>query len=218
MNHRLPSLLAFLAAALLALCLAGCGPRLVPFTHEMRLQHNLSNEDLKNLQFYISHTVTLRRELESGGSQVTPGHKLLLVSGKTIEEVVIEEHTPGVVVEVRDRLLAVSFEPGAAMLFAAAPEPGTPEPAASQSFASPPDPFPGNDPDQPAYDPLPGPSGAYGGSYWLATDPGGRVPYQGRAFEAIEESLKAHLMIDAESLEEVVENRKVLPGVRLPSR
>ncbi|HSN98429.1 MAG TPA: hypothetical protein VLS89_09025 [Candidatus Nanopelagicales bacterium] len=216
MIHRLPSLLVFVAASLLALCLAGCGPRLVPFTHELRVQHNLSDKDLRNLQFYVSHRITLRRELESGGSQVTPGHKLLLVSGKTIEEVVIEEHTPGVAVDVRNRTLAVSFEPGSAMFFSAAADPGTPEPALA-SFATPPNAFPGNE-GQPEPEILPAPSGAYGGSYWLATEPGGRVPYQGRAFEAIEESLKAHLLIDAESLEEVVEERKVLPGVRLPGQ
>ena len=216
MIHRLPSLLVFVAASLLALCLAGCGPRLVPFTHELRVQHNLSDKDLRNLQFYVSHRITLRRELESGGSQVTPGHKLLLVSGKTIEEVVIEEHTPGVAVDVRNRTLAVSFEPGSAMFFSAAADPGTSEPALA-SFATPPNAFPGNE-GQPEPEILPAPSGAYGGSYWLATEPGGRVPYQGRAFEAIEESLKAHLLIDAESLEEVVEERKVLPGVRLPGQ
>ena len=223
---RLSSILPFLATsrlALAALALAGCGPRLVPFTHELRVQHNLSNDDLKNLQFYISHRITLRRELESGGSQVTANHKLLVVAGKNIEEVVIEEHTPGVAVEVGERTLAVSFEPGSSFLFAAAPEPGTPV-SEVRSFASPPDPFPGNDPNpEPA--PFPGSSGssgssggAFGGSYWLATADGGRGNFQGRLFEAVEDSLRAHLLIDAESLEEVVEERKVLPGVRLPSR
>lgn len=214
---RLSSIFSFLAASLVALALAGCGPRLVPFTHELRVQHNLSNDDLKNLQFYVSHQITLRRELESGGSQVTANHKLLVVAGKTIEEVVIEEHTPGVAVEVGERTLSVSFEPGSSFLFAAAPEPGTPAPEV-RSFASPPDPFPGNSP-EPEPQPFPGPSGgAFGGSYWLATADGGRVNFQGRLFEAVEDSLRAHLLIDAESLEEVVEERKVLPGVRLPSR
>lgn len=220
MNHRLSSFFAFVAAALLALALAGCGPRLVPFTHELRAQHNLSAADLKNLQFYVSHQITLRRELESGGSQVTANHKLLVVAGKTIEEVVIEEHTPGVAVQIGERTIAVSFEPGSSFLFAAAAEPGTPEPAA-QAFASPPDPFPGNNQvaGDPEPNPFPSPSGgAFGGSYWLATTDGGKVNFQGRVFEAVEDSLKAHLMIDAESLEEVVEERKVLPGVRLPSR
>ncbi|EYF00664.1 hypothetical protein [Chondromyces apiculatus] len=216
MRHRLSSLSLLLVSCLFALCLMGCGPRLVPFTHELRVQHNLTSKDLKNLQFYISHEVTLRRELESGGSQVTPGHKLLLLSGKSIEEVVIEKHTPGVATEVSDRALAVSFEAGFSMIFAASAEPGTPSPS-FQSFATAPDPFPGN-PSSPQPEPIAVPSGAFGGSYWLATEEGGRVPYQGRLFEAVEQSLRAHLLIDAESLEEVVESRTVLPGVRLQSK
>lgn len=209
--------LAVAFVALLALLVTGCGPRLVPFTHELRLQHSLKKSDLKNLQYYVSHTITLRRELESGGSQVTGGHKLLVVSGKTIEEVVIEEHTPGIAVAIDDRSIAVSFEPGSSLVFAVGSEPGSVE-APSPSFASPPDPFPGNSLQQP--EPFPTPIGGdvFGGSYWLAVAPGGRINYQGRLFSAIEQSMQAHLLIDAESLEEKVEDRKVLPGMRLPSK
>jgi hypothetical protein len=202
--------------ALLALFATGCGPRLVPFTHELRIQNSLTDQDLKNLQFYVSHRITLRREIESGGSQITSSHKLLLVSGKTIEEVIVEEHTPGVAVDVAGGALAVSFETGSALLFAAASEPGvstaTPEPAV---FATPPDPFPGNGAPEGGEPQTARTSDAIGGSYWLATGSGGQVRYQNKLFLAIEDSLKAHLMIDADSLEEVVESRKVLPGVRL---
>jgi hypothetical protein len=209
------SSLAFAFAALLALLVTGCGPRLVPFTHEIRLQQNLSRGDMKNLQYYVSHRIILRRELESGGSQVTGSHKLLVVSGKTIEEVVIEEHTPGIAVAIDDSSIAVSFEPGSSITFAVGSEPGAAELSPAQ-FASPPDPFPGNQ--QPERQPFT-PSGGdvLGGSYWIATASGGRLKYQGKLFTAIEESLQAHLLIDAESLEEEVEDRKVLPGMRLPS-
>jgi hypothetical protein len=203
-------------AVLLALLVTGCGPRLVPFTHELRVQQGLKKEDLKNLQYYVSHKITLRRELESGGSQVTGSHKLLVVSGKTIEEVVIEEHTPGIAVAIDDRSIAVSFEPGSSLVFAVGSEPGSVE--APVAFAAPPDPFPGNSAPQPEPFPNPGGSDAFGGSYWLATAQGGRISYQGRLFTAIEQSLQAHLLIDAESLEETVEDRKVLPGMRLPSQ
>jgi hypothetical protein len=211
------SSIAIAFVALLGLLVTGCGPRLVPFTHELRVQHNLQKADLKNLQYYVSHRITLRRELESGGSQVTGSHKLLVVLGKTIEEVVIEEHTPGVAINVEDRSMAVSFEPGSSMLFVVGAEPGAVSSSVDQ-FASPPDPFPGNSP-QREPDPFPVTGGGeVGGSYWLASGPGGRVTFQGKVFAAVEESLQAHLLIDAESLEEVVENRKVLPGVTLPSR
>ncbi|WP_437735205.1 DNA-directed RNA polymerase [Sorangium sp. So ce1335] len=208
-------LLALAVAALLAV--TGCGPRLVPFTHELRVQHGLTDRDVKNLQFYVSHEVALRRELTADRSEITSSHKLLLVSGKVIEEVVVEERTPGVVVDARAGVLAVSFEPGASLAFSAAPEPEPPAPA-FLGFATPPEPFPGN-----AAPLLAGPSpagegGSFGGNYWLAARPGGEVRYQGKVFTAIEGSLRAHLLIDADALEEVVESRKVLPGVRLSGR
>src|SRR4051812_45154445 len=140
------STLALLVFALLGLLSTGCSSY-VPFTQELRTANNLSKDDLKNLQFYTSQRITLRREVDSGGSQVTGTHKLVVLSGKTIEEVLIEEKTPGVVVAVGDRTLAVSFEPGTSIVFAAAGEPGAPPPPPpSQTFAEAPNPFPGNDP------------------------------------------------------------------------
>jgi hypothetical protein len=204
------SWLTFIALSLFGIFTAGCGSTLVPFTHETRVQHNLSKEDLKNLQYYVSHKITLRRELESGGRQVTGGHKLRLVSGKTIEEVVIEEKTPGIAVAVNDRTIAISFEPGSSLLFAAASEPDSPPP--SLGFAEPPpDPFPGSS-HQDSVDRFT----SFGGSYWLFTEGRARAAFQGTVFAAVDDSVQAHLMIDSESLEEVVESRKVLGGVRLP--
>ncbi|AUX20454.1 uncharacterized protein SOCEGT47_009250 [Sorangium cellulosum] len=53
---------------------------------------------------------------------------------------------------------------------------------------------------------------------WLAARPGGEVRCQGKGFAAIEDSPRAHLFVDADSLEEVVEGRKALDGVRLDGR
>ncbi|WP_437928999.1 DNA-directed RNA polymerase [Sorangium sp. So ce291] len=211
------ALVPLLALATVCLFLSGCGPRLVPFTHELRVQHDLTDRDVKNLQFYLSHEVALRRELTSERSQITSSHKLLLVSGKVIEEVVVEERTPGVVIDTRAGALSVSFEPGASLAFSAAPEPSEPAPS-FPGFATPPDPFPGNAGPLLAVPPAPPEGGAPGGNYWLAAGPRGEVRYQGKAFSAIEGSLRAHLLIDADALEEVVERRKVLPGVRLSGR
>lgn len=210
---------------LLGLATVGCGSSLVPFTHEIRAQHGLTDADLKNLQFYVSHRITLRRELESGGRQVTGNHKLLLVSGKTIEEVVVEEKTPGIVVAIGNGVLSISFEQGSSLEFTVAGSGdggrvSSPRPAPG-GFAEPPDPFPGNSPRRqpdPEPEPLAPSPDSLTGNYWLAVGPTGRLTYQGKLFEPVEETSQAHLLIDAESLEEVVESRKVLPGVRLPSR
>src|SRR5271170_4364640 len=136
--------LSVLTAVLLSLVAAGCRT-FVPFTQEIRDQNHLSEAELKNLQFYVSGTITLRRELESGGRQVTGNHKLLLVAGKSIEEVVIEAKTPGICVGVGPHQLSVSFEQGTAIDFA--PMGARLSAPGVNAFAiapSDPDPFPGN--------------------------------------------------------------------------
>lgn len=223
---KLVSSLALATAAVLGILSTGCSS-LVPFTQELRTANNLSNDDVKNLQFYTSHKLTMRREVESGGSQVTGNHKLVVVSGKTIEEVVVEEKTPGVAVAVGDRTISISFEPGSSITFSAASEPGplsgdSPPPPAppSPTFAEPPDAFPGNSggaPRTPPPEPFPSLRGG-SGSYWISVNPDGLVPFQGRLFSPVSESLRAHLLIDAQALEEVVKSRKVLPGMRLTPR
>lgn len=215
-RRRMPLAALFLAFAAV-LVMSGCGPRLVPFTHELRVQHDLSDRDVKSLQFYVSHEIALRRELTAESSRVTSNHTLLLVSGKVIEEVVVEERTPGVAVAARGGVLSVSFEPGASLTFSASPEPSAPAPP-FPAFATPPDPFPGNAGPLLAVPSAAGEGSSPGGNYWLAAAPGGEVRYQGKVFSAIDDSLRAHLLIDADALEEVVERRKILPGVRLSGR
>src|SRR6187431_58926 len=104
MTNQAPLLSLTFAAAFAALTGVGCGGY-VAFTQEIRDQHSLTEPELKNLQFYVSHKVTMRRQLESGGKQITGTHKLILVSGKTVEEVVVEAKTPGVVLAVDEHSL-----------------------------------------------------------------------------------------------------------------
>lgn len=216
------NILSLAAASVISLFAIGCGGSLVPFTHETRIENNLTVEEIKNLQFYVSHRITLRRELESGGRQVTGSHKLLVVSGKNIEEVVIEEKTPGIAVAVGDNAISVSFEQGSSMEFSARDgrllsDGSPPPPSTTGGFAEAPDPFPGNNGDRsgPALVPAPAPSSNFTGNYFLSIEPGGRVTFQTKPFDAVEDSFKAHLMIDSDTLEDVVKNRKVLPGLRL---
>lgn len=206
----------FVGVVALGAFLTGCGASLVPFTHELRAQHNLEANELKNLQFYLSHKITLRRELASGSRQVTGSHKLLLTSGKTIEEVVVEEKTPGIAVAVADQTITISFEQGSSLIFAASSTGAAPS---GGGFAEPPplDPFPGNSPERRESAPVVHPS-LFTGNYWLSTESDGQVAFQGTLFTSIEEGERPHLMISSESLEEVVENRKVLPGLRLPNQ
>lgn len=202
-----------LALALLGSVFAtGCASY-VPFTQELRDQHDLKTADLQNLQFYNSHPITLRREAERGGREVTGSHKLLLIAGKQIEEVVIEEHTPGVVVGVSGTSLSVSFEEGTAFDFSLRGPDSFRDPVVSLGrFAEPPDPFPGN---RVADEPLEPQSFAGSGNFWLLPNGGSSVVFQNQTWEAIGTSSLAHLVISTESLEEVEEQRTVLRGRQL---
>ena len=81
----------------------------------------------------------------------------------------------------------------------------------------PPDPFPGNA-RPPELTPTQPSSGNFSGNYWLWVEPSGQVAFGGKPFDAVEDSAQAFLMIDSDTLKEVVKNRKVLPGIRLPTR
>lgn len=205
---RLSSSLLLFVAALSTGCAA-----YVPFTQELRNEHRLSGEDLRNLQFYNSHTITLRRELARGDSQVTGGHKLLLIAGKQIEEVVIEKHTPGVLVGASGSSLQVSFEEGTSLEFGVrGPEPLRDPLVPMGGFAEPPDPFPGDRPPVVAAEPTIFPGS---GNYWLAPFDGGQIRFQGKVYDAAGDTSLAHLVISTESLESVEEERTVLKGRKL---
>lgn len=212
---RTSSLFAVAALAALGAFTTGCGASLIPFTQELREQHGLSNEDVKNLQFYISSKVIMRHELERGGRSITPGHKLVIVSGKTIEEVVIEEHTPGVAVAVSSDSVKVAFEPGSSLEFTPSGRFREAQPVVQESrFARPPNPFPGNNgSDEPSSSTQ---SDATGG-YFLAVAQNGTITYGATTFDVVSASYDARLMVDGEALNKVEKSRKVLPGMRLVS-
>jgi len=229
-----------LVLSVLALTALGGCASYVPFTHELRTEHGLTDDEVKNLQFYVSHDVTLRRvwrwwrEVESGARKGTPGHKLLLISGKQIEEVVIPAKTPGVAVKVGPRAIAVSFQPGTALVFAIKgsrlalengflrPVPVEPReefagrPLTSllgQQFAKPPNPFPGNTDSSGTSATFAGDDAS--GNYWLDSDNAGRVVFAEKEWNAEDNTLQAHLLIDSDQLEHVDKKKTVLSGVKL---
>lgn len=197
--------------SVLCVVLAGCASTRVPLTHELRQRYQLSSDELRLLQYYNSHTITLRRELASQSKQVSPGHKLIVTAGRTVEEVVIEAGTPGVALEVGPSHIVVSFAEGTALTFALE---GAPLPAAVDLAAGPqrdePNPFPGSVLSR--TESWPGQ-----GLYWLQGRQPGAVQFAGQWFDVVRESLGAHLLIDADAVDEEEEEKKVLPGVRLRS-
>lgn len=224
------------SAMLFAVGSTGCSS-FVPFTYELRAEHRLTDAEVKNLQFYSSHQITLRREVQSRDRQITPGHKLRLISGRSVEEVLIPARTPGVATRVSEGAISVSFVPGTSLdfavrgarvslgsygdflaPFAVAEGSFRPRPALAAGFmgqyAEPPGRRPppvkiaGGERSTPSFDDL-------GGNYFLAFESSGQVPFAGVPWEAVDETPQAHLLIDADKLEETEERRTVLPGVRL---
>src|SRR5687768_10269726 len=104
------------AVLLAATALTGCSATFVPFTQDLRTRHSLTDDDLHQLQYYVSHEVKLRREVQTLGRDITGG-ELKLLAGKTIEEIVIEEQTPCVAVAVDSSTITVSFEEGSELRF-----------------------------------------------------------------------------------------------------
>lgn len=92
----------FLILCILVILVTGCHNR-VPFTQELRTEYDLTDEQLRHIQFYTSELITLRRNPE--------GEKL------QFEEVRIRPGTPGVVVRVDPYSVGVSFEKGGYLNF-----------------------------------------------------------------------------------------------------
>jgi len=96
--------------ALLIFTLSSCSPNLTPFTQRLYDENKWTNEDLKQIQFYLSDDIVLRRQLEGGSTAIVQG-EIKMVDGREVEEVIIEKGTPGVFIfSPKDNRFAVSFE------------------------------------------------------------------------------------------------------------
>lgn len=104
-------------ATLMLMSLASCSPNLRPFTQQMYQQNRWSDEELKQIQFYLSNEIVLRREINSGSSEITRG-QIRIVDGRNVEEIVIRKGTPGVFLfSPKNERFAVGFEDGGEQRF-----------------------------------------------------------------------------------------------------
>jgi hypothetical protein len=96
---------------LIASALASC-KNLVPYTDSMKKEHGWTLDQLKGIQFYLSHDVILRRELSKGSSEIIHG-KIRTVNGRKVDEILIKAGTPGILTDMpRENKMLVSFEVG----------------------------------------------------------------------------------------------------------
>lgn len=117
------------AACLLAAPLAasGCASNRVAFTQPLRVQYDLSAEELKNLQYYLAGDVTLQRGFRSEEGEVSKGHALVRKEGGVVEQVIIRSGTPGIATDIGETSLTVSFEAGASLVFGSPPSDQDPQ-------------------------------------------------------------------------------------------
>ena len=96
----------------LLLVFASCAPR-VPFTQQIREEYKLTEDELKSIQFYVSHNIVLKRGEKMDKQKATEDGALKIKSGQSVEGIVIKAGTRGVVEKVVDgNRLAISFEVG----------------------------------------------------------------------------------------------------------
>jgi len=94
---------------------------LVPVSPNFLKQHNISGDSLKGLQYYSDYTITLVRLVTPADERLASG-KLVIVSGRNYEIVVVQSRTPGIATSASEsegvvRSISISFEPHCTMEF-----------------------------------------------------------------------------------------------------
>lgn len=101
-----------LLALLTLVTLSSCSKKLTSFTEQLYDNQRWSDSDLKNIQFYLSDDIVLRRDAGTSRSALSRG-KIIIENGRRIEQVVFKKNTPGVFVRMAGRdKFAMSFENG----------------------------------------------------------------------------------------------------------
>jgi len=99
-----------LSLAMFSLLISSCSPKLTPFTENLYNENGWSENELKQIQFYTSKDIVLRRQASKGSSKIERG-EIKIVDGKRVEQIVIRKGTPGVFLFTpRSDRFAVSFE------------------------------------------------------------------------------------------------------------
>jgi hypothetical protein len=83
---------------------------LVPYTDAVRTKYNLTDDQLKRLQFYVSSPVVIQRKLTADNNTLIYGGKIKVINGEKIEEVVVPTGTKGVLVRNDNGKFEISFE------------------------------------------------------------------------------------------------------------
>lgn len=95
---------------LMSLLMTSCSEKIY-FTQAIRDQYQLTPEEIRGIQFYISDEVVLRKGEENENQKTTEDGKLIVESGKSIDQLVIKANTRGGVDNTGDnRSIDVGFD------------------------------------------------------------------------------------------------------------
>ena len=87
------------------------------FMSKMISEYSLSQENLKNLQFYVSHDIVLHKQSRVDSASVSKG-TLLLDSSSESNEIIIKAGTPCLFVEGDEKLITIGFDNDVVLNFA----------------------------------------------------------------------------------------------------
>ena len=100
----------FFLSSFLGLLLTSCSPTLTPFTQKLYEENKWTNDELKQIQFYISDDIVLRRKAENGQTTIKEG-KIKTINGEKVEEIIFREGTPSLFhFSPKEDRFAISFE------------------------------------------------------------------------------------------------------------
>ena len=90
----------------------------IPFTSELKKQNNLQEEDIKQMQFYLSDNIILSNSESSGTKNTDNKGNLILNNKYSLNKIIIKKGTKGVVEKViSEDMFLVSFEEGNFIVF-----------------------------------------------------------------------------------------------------
>lgn len=98
-----------IASLIVFLAITSCSRKII-FTPALRAQLEKQNIDLKDVQFYNSEKIVLKRVEEQPEEVMVNEGAVEVTKGKIIEEIVIKKKTPAICKQVNRYHLNISFE------------------------------------------------------------------------------------------------------------
>ncbi len=193
--------LRLLLIAVVILLSISCARVYVPFTLQLRNEYKLTDQEIKELQFYISDQVLLEREIVDVDKKISKEHILKKIEDKILDQVIFRSFTPGVAVDVLPYALQVAFEQEGYLTFETDGELEDPYYFKSDRY--------GDDVKLKIFEHC----------WWFKhykdeIYSNGLVDYNGNEYWVYHPESRPHLLVDEESLEKVMKQRRIVKGIK----